>query len=220
MDKGFTESEELPPPPPKGSWEGWLAVGVLIVAGLIVAFLFGTFDRPKSQVAGATHPAVGTKFDTIDLKPLEANDAPFTAEDLKGKITLINFWGPWCGPCLQEFPELVHMVDHHRGDKQFQMVFVSCSQNGKDQAPEHLSATRELLVSEGYDIRCFTDPAHTTIQAVQKATMQENFYFPTTMMIGTDGKIAALWMGYNTYYVEEMHDMVHKALHELEAHGG
>ncbi len=216
MDKGFTESEPPPPPPAKGSWEGWLAIGVLIVAAAIVAFLFGMFERRKSDGMGPSHPAVGKKLEVIDLKPLEVKDAPFTLEDLKGKVTLINFWGPWCPPCLQEFPELVHMVDHHRDDKNFQMIFVSCAQDGSDDSPEHTSATRELLVSKGYDVRVFTDPSHNTIKGVQKVSMQPGFYFPTTIMLDPQGKITAMWVGYDTYFVGEMHDMVHAALHKLE----
>ncbi len=35
--------------------------------------------------------------------------------DLRGKVTLLNFWGTWCGPCRREMPEFQRVYDEWSG---------------------------------------------------------------------------------------------------------
>lgn len=35
----------------------------------------------------------------------------FATSDLRGKVAVLSFWSPTCGPCLQDMP---HLVERHR----------------------------------------------------------------------------------------------------------
>ena len=61
-------------------------------------------SRPRSETTSTLPPKV-TQIDASGLK-----------EILKptGKPRLINFWATWCGPCREEFPDLVKIATDHK----------------------------------------------------------------------------------------------------------
>jgi len=42
----------------------------------------------------------------------------------EGKVVLYNFWATWCGPCKEEFPDLMKLYNNYK-DEGFVIVFFS-----------------------------------------------------------------------------------------------
>jgi thiol-disulfide isomerase/thioredoxin len=51
--------------------------------------------------------------------------------DLRGSVTVINFWATWCGPCMEELPLLSRLSQDYAGRK---VRFVAIS---ADEAPDN-----------------------------------------------------------------------------------
>ena len=45
---------------------------------------------------------------------LSSNGIRISLDGLHGKWVLVNFWAPWCPPCLAEMPDLVKMQERHK----------------------------------------------------------------------------------------------------------
>ncbi len=50
--------------------------------------------------------------------------------DLSGKVTLVNFWATWCGPCRQEIPDLIKLQERY--PDHLQVIGVSVDEGSVD----------------------------------------------------------------------------------------
>ena len=60
-------------------------------------------------------------------------------------VVLLNVWATWCGPCREEFPDLVDLHRIHR-DRGLRLILVSADFD--DQLPQ----ARRFLASQGVDV--------------------------------------------------------------------
>lgn len=57
------------------------------------------------------------------LKDTEGNDVKL--QDLMGKVTYIDIWATWCGPCCREIPYLDKVVERFKGNDKIQFISIS-----------------------------------------------------------------------------------------------
>ena len=123
----------------------------------------------------------------------------FTAPDRDGnewteqifagkKLTMINFWEPWCPPCVGEMPDLQKLSEDY-ADRGFQIIGVYSEQNMEQEVDELLekSGVRYLLLRYVPEFQPF-----------------ESGYVPTTVFVDGEGHVLTvngekLIIGSNSY---------------------
>lgn len=88
-----------------------IAAGCIIVA---VAVLYGIGILDVH--AGARPPSVLNRTELVSGEPaapqigfVDAAGKKISLADFHGKFVLINLWATWCGPCINELPELARL---------------------------------------------------------------------------------------------------------------
>jgi cytochrome c biogenesis protein CcmG, thiol:disulfide interchange protein DsbE len=195
-ETGFSRSSEadqqlLPPERRRSAVWPWLLLIVALTA--VLAFRAMTPAPPPDR--GEHHPAVGTRITTFHLEPLTGDSRQVEVADLEGKVTLVNFWGPWCGVCAVEFPHLVELEEHFRSQAGFQFFSVSSNSNPLDET-DLAKSTRQFLQHQRAEFPAYRDAQAQTMRGLAAVAKLDNFGMPTTVLIGRDGTIRGLWVGY------------------------
>ena len=55
--------------------------------------------------------------------------------DIMGKVTIVDFWAAWCGPCRRENPNVVQVYEKYH-DKGLEIISVSLDGNRRQQDPK------------------------------------------------------------------------------------
>lgn len=119
------------------------------------------------------------------LKNLDGK--PTLSTDLKNKIIVINIWGTWCGPCVQEMPEVQELHKKYLGDKDVAILTIN---NDGDSA-----LVKKFMTDKKFDFAVLQDENY--LQPVGISS------FPTTWFIDREGKISFIQVGNNGKLLEE-----------------
>ncbi len=107
----------------------------------------------------------------------------FNLGSQRGKTVLLNFFATWCGPCIQEVPELQKIWSDNRSNRNFEMIVL-----GREETDESISAFKR---DHGYTFPMASDPKSSVYSLYAKELI------PRTYLISQDGIVCYAFTGFN-----------------------
>ena len=98
----------------------------------------GTQAAPAQTASQDTASHEDELVISFTMADMDGNQMSVTDEFAKHKLTVIDFWASWCGPCRQEMPSLVKTYNDYK-DKGLGIVGVSLDED-KEQWSSAVSA--------------------------------------------------------------------------------
>ena len=83
---------------------------------------------------------------------VHGTDGSFDQEVLKADLpVLVDFWAPWCGPCLMVAPTLEEIAQANKG--KLKVVKVNVDENGKTAMTYGVMAIPTLILFKGGELK-------------------------------------------------------------------
>jgi len=160
------------------------AVAAVAVIFCALGVVFGSKMKPQSQPtqapAASAHPAA-TNLYAQTLNDLSGK--PQALAQWKGKPLLVNFWATWCGPCVQEMPELSALANEEAG-KRFNVIGLGI---------DSPSAMSEFAAKHNIKYPLYVGGMGGT--ELSRGFGNTNGGLPFTVLIGADGQVRKTYLG-------------------------
>lgn len=117
----------------------------------------------------------------------------------RGRVVLLNFWGTWCGPCLEELPEFSALYQRYRG------AGLSLLAVATDEDPDAVRRVVDELELA----------AKVAVGGEDVAASYGRPRFPFTYVIGPDGTIRAAYDGFDDDCLGDVESAIRSALAEI-----
>ena len=155
-----------------------------------------TAAMAKDDGDGAAMALVGKPAPDFKLKDL--NKADVTMSEQKGSVVIVDFWATWCGPCVQSLPHLNQLYQDKKaaGLK----VFAVSVDEDKEKVPPFV-ADKKLTFTVLLD--------NDEQKVAEKYGVQG---IPQTVIIGKDGLVKKVFVGFGPGTEDEMRKVVEKAM--------
>jgi thiol-disulfide isomerase/thioredoxin len=169
-------------PPPGKPEPAAVRSARLLVVGLLGLSILGVFWLGIVEARKARPHTSGREAPNVGFQRFGGGSVAL--HSLRGKVVLVDFWGTFCPPCVEEMPVLVKLVREYepRG-----LVFVAPSLDDPESALVEVGAFIDRQVPGLAPYAAFGNDASANAFGVRA--------LPTMVVIDRTGKVTATYVG-------------------------
>ena len=171
-------------------WRAVRRLGQLALCSPLLLVPFTVLGAVPNLKVGDAPPDVFGKSSTGEAVHLS---------DYRGRIVVISFWATWCGPCRKELPVLVNLEKQATREK-----VVVLSVNWRQDYNE-FRQIKKIFKDMSTDVTLISDEYGRAGQAYGVKGI------PHMIIVGRDGKIAAIHVGYSEQELPILVDEINSA---------
>jgi thiol-disulfide isomerase/thioredoxin len=160
------------------------------------------FNEPPSEALKGAPEISATKW--IDQEPLKL-------ADLRGRVVLLDFWAPWCGPCHYVFPNLQKW---HENYKNKGLVILGLTNFFGQVNGKRMSREEELDYLQEFKKRNRLPYGFVVSDSSVNDVSYGVFSIPMSFLIDRRGNVRFIAAGAGDLEIEELGKMIKKLLAE------
>jgi thiol-disulfide isomerase/thioredoxin len=155
---------------------------IIILLALTSTILFSKCTSKKATETASTD-SVATTTSVANLTPTSLTDASNKVVDFKEitskhKVTYVDFWASWCGPCRGEMPASQALREEYKG-KDVNFVYISLD----EEAADWVDANTSFALPNGQSF-IIPNPSQSTIASQFNVSS-----IPRYLLIDSTGKV-------------------------------
>ena len=161
-------------------------------------------------VSGCTRTTVRDGVLEFALTDLEGRSVSLSDERFADKVVLIELWGTWCPPCIEQIPHLAAWEERYR-DRGFEIVAIEFAWLISGTKEEYAAGLKGYVEDQGVN--------YTVVQAGETTDLSDvlpslqNFQgYPTSIFVGRDGAVKHVKYGFHESEVSYYERTIEKLL--------
>lgn len=147
---------------------------LLLASALLLAATLGLAQADTNSLKGKPAP---------DLSLNNLDKSKFKLSSLKGSVVVLDYWATWCPPCRESLPHINTLAaDKELADKGLKVFAIN--------SKEKLATVQDFVKENNYTFPVPLDPSG------QFGKLYKVRGIPTTVIVGRDGKVHDVFVGF------------------------
>jgi peroxiredoxin len=152
----------------------------------------------EQRLADTSLVRVGDPVPQFSLTTADGVEFSLPGDD---KVTLVNFFATWCGPCQLELPHIERIWQANKNDEHFRLLVI-----GREETSD---SVRDYRDKNGFTFPIAADPDRSVYSLFAAESI------PRTMIVSPDGRIVYSKLGFHEDDLDELNTVLQEQFARL-----